>query len=127
MPTNENGLVQSIKSAVLRRYPNDWFFKVAGSPGQMTGVPDILICHQGHLVAFEAKFQRPGESEAHARDRASLRQRVELSKLYRAGATAAVVLTAEEALAILDSIDEDWCGRGTVVTPNTEGGAGDEG
>lgn len=97
----ENVLVKRIRQAVHDAYPTAWTMKVHGGPYQDSGVPDVLVVIDGHLFALEVKRRRPGESEQHARDRESPRQFVVRSQLTAAGATAAVVLSVEEALAIL--------------------------
>lgn len=97
----ENVLVKRIRAAIHDRYPTAWSMKVHGGPYQDAGVPDVLVVIDGHLFALEVKRQRPGESEQHARDRESPRQFAVRAQLTAAGATAAVVLSVEEVLAIL--------------------------
>lgn len=79
-----------------------WFFKVVGSPYQMSGVPDILVCIEGMLFGLEVKHQKPGESEQHARDRATPGQLVQIMRINRAGGKAGVVISVQEALALIE-------------------------
>lgn len=91
-----------IVKAVLTTYPGSWVFKVVGSPYQMTGVPDLLICVKGMLAGVEVKFVRPGESPEHARERATPGQRVQIARINAAGGIAGVATSAEEALDIIE-------------------------
>lgn len=97
----ETRLTHRIKDAIRWRYPDAWVFKVSGNPMQRGGVPDLLVCLSGHLVGLEVKCQQPGETREHARGRATVRQRVELAALERAGGRGAVVTSVEEALEVL--------------------------
>lgn len=94
----ETTLVNHMKAAILDSYPEAWVFKVFGNPYQTVGVPDLLVCVEGHLIAIEAKAQRQGESELHARSRVTATQTAQLEALRRAGATAGVALAVNEAL-----------------------------
>lgn len=99
MPKNETALVNNIKKAILREYPEAWIFKVAGGKFQSTGIPDLLICIDGLLFAFEVKHRKSGESEAHARARTSPIQTLVMAKeLGRAGAVTGTVLSSDEVL-----------------------------
>jgi len=99
--TNEKGVVDAIRAAIMREHPENWTFKVVGSPLQMAGVPDLLVCIDGLLLGIEVKFQRPGESLAHAVGRATPQQLVQIHRLRRAGAVADVVTAPEQALALI--------------------------
>jgi len=87
----ESVLVRSIVQAILREHPDAWVFKVHGSPYQMAGVPDLLVCIHGRLVAIEVKMPRPGESLAAALDRATPGQRHQIARIRKAGGSAGVV------------------------------------
>lgn len=100
--TSEAGLVTAIVTAISKHYPGCWVFKVVGSPFQMTGVPDLLAVIEGHTFGIEVKFQRPGESWQHAVSRATPGQIRQIHRLRRAGATADVVTSIDEALALID-------------------------
>lgn len=94
----ETILVNNIKAAIIESYPEAWVFKVFGNPYQTVGVPDLLVCVEGHLVAIEVKAQRQGESELRARSRVTPTQTAQIEALRRAGATAGVAISVGEAL-----------------------------
>jgi hypothetical protein len=100
-PTNETGLVGSIVRAIHQQYPEVWGFKVHGGPMQVVGVPDLIFSVRGLFVAMEVKFQRPGESATHARERATPGQRAQIQKINDSGGIAAVVISKEEALDLI--------------------------
>lgn len=102
MASNEAGLVDQITKAVAKRYPDAWQFKVVGSPYQMSGVPDLLFCIHGLMIGAEVKHQKPGESEEHARSRASALQRVQIMRINRSGGMAGVVLSVEETFDLIE-------------------------
>lgn len=95
---NETALVEKIRKAIAKEYPEAWTMKVHGGKFQMTGVPDLLVCASGLLFGFEVKHQKPGESEARARGRATEGQLHQIDLIQRAGGFATVILTPEEAL-----------------------------
>jgi len=97
----EGTLTASITRAILRRFPDAYVVKIAGGPYQSGGLPDMAVILRGRYYGFEVKKRRTGESEAHARDRATVRQRKRIADLRAAGAVADVVLSVEEALALL--------------------------
>lgn len=101
MPSNETGTVHAIVTAIRREWPDAWVMKVHGSPYQMTGVPDLLVCVHGHLVGLEVKHRRPGESREHAASRVTLGQRKQIRDLHRAGAGAGCVVSPTEAVEMI--------------------------
>lgn len=98
MPTNEGQLVAQIQTAVKKKYPTSWIFKVVGSPYQMSGVPDLLVCVDGLLVGLEVKHQKPGESVEGAKARTTPVQHVQISRINTAGGYATTVISVTEAL-----------------------------
>jgi hypothetical protein len=100
-PTSETGLVAQIWKRIHAEHPSAWVFKVHGSPYQVAGLPDLLVCVDGLLVGLEVKFIHPGESRQHALDRVTVRQQVQINRIHVAGGTAGVVTSAEEALALV--------------------------
>lgn len=98
MPGPESVLVASIVTAVKAHWPDAWTFKVHGNPLQEAGVPDLLVCIDGRLIALEVKAARPGETAQHARGRTTMRQQVQLARINKAGGTADTVTSVEEAL-----------------------------
>lgn len=101
-PRTERQLQARICKAVLERFPNAWIFHPVGSPYQLPGVPDLLLCLDGCFVAMEVKLPRPGESHKHAVLRATPQQRNQVRLINTAGGTAAVVTSVEEAIDLLD-------------------------
>lgn len=102
MPTSESGLQKAIIRAVKRKFPTAWCFHPVGNPMQMSGVPDLLICINGAFVGLELKHQKPGESVAHARDRATPNQLLRIDRIRAAGGTAGVVISVDEALSLCE-------------------------
>lgn len=100
--TTESTLTASIVREIVRCWPSCWYFKVHGSPYQRAGVPDLLLCVEGRFIGLEVKHPKPGESEDHARSRATVRQRKQISDIIAAGGYAAVVVSVEEAVAAVE-------------------------
>lgn len=99
---NEAALAKQIQSRIKKEFPAAWVVKVVGNPYQVSGIPDLLVLHEGHLFAFEVKHQKIRESEEHARARASAIQLRTLEKIRKAGGVAAVVLSSEEVLKYME-------------------------
>lgn len=99
----ETRLVGAIRRAILEAHADAWVVKVAGGPYQEAGIPDLIVCVGGRLVGLEVKAPRPGESPAAARRRASAIQLAQLERIRRAGGSAAVVLSVDEALEVVNS------------------------
>lgn len=94
----ESSIVARIVRHLRDEYPTAWWFKVHGGPFQRAGVPDLLVCHEGRLHAFEVKV--PGEKP-------TMLQRHELQRLEGAGAVAEVVTSWEQVDAALTRARED--------------------
>lgn len=97
----ETKLVKDMVKEVQKRYPAAWVFKVHGNPYQRSGVPDLLICLDGHLFGIEVKAPGRGETDEHARSRTTTKQEIELERLSKAGATTGVAVTVEEMIEII--------------------------
>lgn len=102
-PRNETQLVARIVAAIKEQYPSAWILKVHGDRYQRSGVPDLLICIDGKLIAVEVKHVKRGETEQRARARTTKLQLIEIGKIGKAGGTAGVALSIEETLAIIRS------------------------
>lgn len=98
---NETALVGAIGKAIVKEHPTAFIIKVHGGPMQEPGLPDLLLCIEGHFFGFEVKHQKPGESEEHARERATPLQRIKIQRINAAGGTGRVILTPEEALDVI--------------------------
>lgn len=103
---NESALVRRIVTALTREFPGIWVEKIHGSAYQTAGLPDLFVVLGGRFAGLEVKCPRPGESEEHARERATLRQRVQIERLRAAGAEAAVVVSVEEAVEVVKRLSE---------------------
>jgi hypothetical protein len=101
MAQPETILVGQISRAIEKRHPSAYVVKIAGGPYQSGGLPDLAVILRGRYYGFEVKKRRTGESEAHARERATVRQRQRIASIRAAGGVADVVLSVEEALALL--------------------------
>jgi len=104
----ETTLTNQIRRAIEASFPKDengfseaWGLKVAGGGYQNAGVPDLLYLIRGTLFGFEVKAQRSGESKEHARNRATLRQLIEIDKINRAGGCALVVISVDEVMSAI--------------------------
>lgn len=102
--TPESRVVDRIRTAILRKYPDAFVVKIAGGGYQSAGLPDLVVILRGRAIGLEVKAQRSGESEDHARGRATLRQQAVLQQMRRAGAIAEVVLGPEEVMTILETV-----------------------
>jgi hypothetical protein len=92
----ETRLVNRIRAALHDAYGSDGkWIKIHGSSMQERGLPDLLGTLRGRTVALEVKM--PGEE-------LSPLQAYQLELFAAAGATAAVVESVEEALAIAASV-----------------------
>jgi hypothetical protein len=117
--TNETGLVNQITKAVKTRFPDSWVMKVHGGPMQVAGIPDLIIIVHGVVVAAEVKHQKPRESEAHARGRATAIQWAQIKKLRAAGATSGVVLSVEETMTLIEqALDRRYAQAGQREEPS---------
>lgn len=86
----EAGIVQKIRKAVEK--DGGWVLKVHGSPSQVAGIPDLIICWRGLFVALEVK--RPGGS-------ATPLQAHTLDEISKAGGSVGVVTSVEEAFDVI--------------------------
>lgn len=88
----------TLKTRVLAAYRarGAWAVKIHGSPLQEAGIPDVLACYRGRLVAPELKA---GSNEP---SKIQLRQ---MQAIRTAGGVSAPVWSVEEALALLDQVD----------------------
>lgn len=75
-----------------------WFLKVHGSRFQRAGVPDFLVCYNGHFHAIELKL--PGEQPTPI-------QVLELRDIARAHGTAGVATSWRQVCDILHL--PQWC------------------
>ena len=91
---SEKDIVQSINQ-YLRKVPECFAWKTHGGMYGTAGIPDIIACVQGRFFAFEVKT---------ASGKATLLQEATIRKILAAGGTAAVVRSADEVRAIIQSM-----------------------
>ena len=87
----ETQLANKVTKAIRDR--GHWCMKVAGGPHQQPGIPDILACVRGALVAIELKV---------GRNKPTPLQIATLGDMSEAGAVAGVAYTLDEAMDLID-------------------------
>lgn len=123
MGTNpETKLTNQIRAAIKKRWPDIWTVKIAGGGYQQVGLPDLFIVLHGRFIGLEVKCPKPGESDEHARGRATALQMRTLWDIEAAGGLGAVVVSVEEALRVvakaepeLEKSDGSWQPSAQVV------------
>lgn len=75
-----------------------WQMNVHGSTHGRNGLPDIIACHRGHLIAIEVKSPT---------GRPTRLQQYELARIKRAGGSALIARDTTELEQLLDRIDQD--------------------
>lgn len=95
-PPLESRVVKAILAALRKR--GGFWNKTHGNPLVTRGLPDIIGCYRGRYIALEVK-RSPDESPTKL-------QAYRISEITRAGGVARVISSVEEALALLDRIDE---------------------
>ena len=95
---NESQLVQSIKK-YLATLPEIFFWKEHGGQYGTAGIPDIIVCYHGRFIALEAKVGKNVPTKL---------QSVTIEQIRKAGGTAAVVRSVEDAKAVLAETEEKW-------------------
>jgi len=88
---NETALTIKVKRMLKRQYPEAWVYKT--SDRFTSGIPDLLICKDGRLIAIELKY---------GKNKASKLQTITIEKIRRAGGVAAVCWSVEEVKEIID-------------------------
>lgn len=90
MSQPESRLVQRIKTELTAR--GAFVFKIHGSAFMMTGLPDVIGCHQGRFIAIEAKMVGNKPSPAQLRIHQKIRD---------AGGRVVVAYSVADALTVL--------------------------
>lgn len=93
---SESQLTKKMIKALRNR--GAWCFKVHGGPYQSAGIPDIVGCHEGLFFALEVKV--PGRG-----DTLTKLQQGALTEIQEAGGIAEMVMTVEEAVDHVLSLD----------------------
>ena len=94
----ESNFVSKVERYIRTTFRDEaWFLKVGGNAAQRSGVPDIIICLKGKLIAIELK-REDGSG------RASKQQIIECKKINKAGGIAIVSDDFKEVKNLLTSI-----------------------
>ena len=102
-PFTEHGVQEAIRKRVPKKWPGSYLIKTVGGPYQVPGLPDLLGCVGGLFVGLEVKYPKPGESEEHARARATPQQLNQIELINAAGGAAGVVMSVQEALDLIQA------------------------
>lgn len=102
MYPTEGHLQTAVVKAIIRRHPTAWVFHPVGGPFQAAGVPDLLVCVDGLFIGIELKNPRPGETRQAMAERVTPRQRAQIRAINKAGGTAGMASSVEEALELVD-------------------------
>lgn len=92
----ETRLVNQILKSL--RQHGGWWFKVHGSPMQVSGIPDILGCYEGRFIALEAKMPD---------GKLSARQELIMQRINDAGGIALTVTNPEHAMGLINELDKE--------------------
>lgn len=95
MTQPEAALSRRIIAGLRERLPHSYWRKIHGSTMQRAGIPDIYGCVLGHTFGFETKM--PGEKP-------SAIQLHEMDLIRRAGGTASVIYSLDDALMLVASV-----------------------
>ena len=91
----ESRLSRKIAAEVRAR--GGFVFKVHGGPTMMAGLPDLVVCYRGCFIGLETKMPD---------GRVSAVQGLRHEQIRHAGGVCAVVRSVEEAMVILDRVDQ---------------------
>lgn len=95
MSQPESRLSRKIMEAL--RAEGHFVFKVHGTEFVMAGLPDLIVCAQGHYIGLEVKM--PSK-----RSNTSAIQVFKHEQIRAAGGTAAVICSASEALRVVNDV-----------------------
>ena len=87
-------LIGKIKE-YLKSVEGLFFYKEHGGQYGTGGLPDLIVCYQGHFVAFEVKNEK---------GKTTVLQEITLRQIRKAGGTAVVVRSMEEVKAVIESL-----------------------
>lgn len=97
MSQRESRLSSNILKAM--RAKGAFCFKVHGNEHMMVGLPDLMVCYEGHFIAMETKLPEK-------RSNTSVKQEYVMEQIRKAGGRAFVVCSVTEAEFILDNLDK---------------------
>lgn len=90
----EKDIVEKIKKALGEKYPRAFVYKTHGSGFQRAGLPDLMGCIDGTMIAIEVK--QPGREDTLTRI-----QQVTLKQLHKAGAITFMTTSVEHTLKLI--------------------------
>jgi len=90
----EAEIIAAVKD-YLKTVDNCFFWKEHGGQYGQAGIPDIIVCLSGRFVAFEVKTEK---------GKTTVLQAVTLRKIQKAGGTAEVVRSVEDARRIIEKL-----------------------
>ncbi len=98
----------------LKTVPRCFFFKEHGGMYGTAGIPDIIVCIDGHFFGFEVKTDvgRPTKL-----------QEAVIQKILAAGGTALVVRSVAEVKGVVENFYEQSTRMSLAVSSSVEGGA----
>lgn len=82
-------------AAIRRR--GGWCMKVHGGPYQPAGIPDIVGCFRGHFFGIEDKKESNTATAIQVKTQRDI---------VRAGGVTTVAYSVDDAMAVLDAIEE---------------------
>ena len=88
----EAEIIAKIKE-YLKTVENCFFWKEHGGQFGQAGIPDIIVCLNGRFIAFEVKTEK---------GKTTVLQAITLNKIRKAGGTAEVVRSVEDARRIIE-------------------------
>ena len=97
MPPSEQDIQRKILR-YLNGLPECVAYKIAAGPYSMGGLPDVLCCYRGRMVAVEVK--KTG-------GRTTAQQEARLAELRAAGGWAIVAFSVDDVAAIIAAVDLD--------------------
>lgn len=89
----ESDLVRKIQKYCKEN--NIYTIKIWGGGYQSMGIPDLILCKNGHFLAFETKVDK---------NKASKMQEWHIDKINKAGGNAYVIRSLEEAIECLQNV-----------------------
>jgi len=95
-PPLESRIVKKVLEALRAR--GGFWAKTHGSPVVTRGLPDIIGCYKGRYIAFEVKRDSSGKP--------TLLQEYRMKEIRAAGGIATLIHSVEQALAVIDRLDE---------------------
>ena len=93
---NETALIQNIRK-YLATVPECFFWKEHGGQYGTAGIPDIIVCHKGRFIAFEAKV---------GKNKPTKLQAATIEQIKVAGGRAAIVYSVEDVKNVIEETED---------------------